>query len=168
MSDNKCSVIDFTVTADMVDAFARLSGDYNSMHVDPEIARKSRYRQPVVHGMIPFSFIQFLGSEFEGYDIEFIKLNTRFRKPVFINDAINLEITCTNTENEKKYNAVWRNKTKNEILITSKGEFRLINQTDSANNSLDTFLVSDITEARYHIDDLPDKREQLTFQVTDS
>ncbi len=168
MSDNKHSVIDFTVTADMVDAFARLSGDYNSMHVDPEIARKSRYRQPVVHGMIPFSFIQFLGCEFEGYDVEFVELSTRFRKPVFINDAISLEITCTNTENEKKYNAVWRNKAKNEILITSKGEFRLINQTNSANNNLDTFLVSEITEAQYHIDDLPNRREQLTFQATDS
>ncbi len=165
MTNNKHITLDFIVTADMVEAFARLSGDYNSMHVNPEIARKSRYRQPVVHGMIPFSFIQLLGAEFEGQAIEFIKLNTRFRKPVFINDVLNLEITYTNTEDEKKYEAVWRNNANNEILIKSKGEFTLIAQTDSANNHPDTFLVDEITEAQYLIDELADKQEQLIFQA---
>ena len=61
---------DFHVTAHMVESFARLTGDYNSMHVNPEIARKSRYRQPVVHGMIPFSFIQLLVGQFSGQCLE--------------------------------------------------------------------------------------------------
>ena len=34
----------------------RLTGDRNALHVDEEIARKFRYRKPVVHGMLPFSF----------------------------------------------------------------------------------------------------------------
>ncbi len=38
---------------DLVTAFARLTADRSAIHVDPEFARKTRFRGTVVHGMLP-------------------------------------------------------------------------------------------------------------------
>jgi 3-hydroxybutyryl-CoA dehydratase len=50
----------FKISEEMIDSFAKLTGDYNSLHLNKEFARKSKYRQRVVHGMLPFSYISFL------------------------------------------------------------------------------------------------------------
>ncbi len=41
------------VNEDLVAAFARLTADRSAIHVDPEFARKTRFRGTVVHGMLP-------------------------------------------------------------------------------------------------------------------
>ncbi len=41
------------VGQDLVTAFARLTADRSAIHVDPEFARKTRFRGTVVHGMLP-------------------------------------------------------------------------------------------------------------------
>ena len=45
--------VEIDVGADLVAAFARLTGDRSSIHVDPQFARKTRFREPIVHGMLP-------------------------------------------------------------------------------------------------------------------
>jgi len=42
-----------TVRADFVDAFARATGDRSSLHMDPGFARRTRFRQPIIHGLLP-------------------------------------------------------------------------------------------------------------------
>ncbi len=41
------------VAEDLIAAFARLTADRSAIHVDPEFARKTRFRGTVVHGMLP-------------------------------------------------------------------------------------------------------------------
>jgi acyl dehydratase/NAD(P)-dependent dehydrogenase (short-subunit alcohol dehydrogenase family) len=41
----------FTIPADRSQAFARLSGDFNPLHVDPVMARRSHFGGTVVHGV---------------------------------------------------------------------------------------------------------------------
>jgi 3-oxoacyl-[acyl-carrier protein] reductase len=38
---------------DLVLAFARAVGDFSSIHTDPQFARKTQFRGPIVHGMLP-------------------------------------------------------------------------------------------------------------------
>ena len=41
-----------TITREDVDAFARLSGDYNALHLDDEFAARTEFEQRVVHGFL--------------------------------------------------------------------------------------------------------------------
>ena len=54
------NAITFRVTDDMVTRFAALTGDCSSLHVSDDFARKSAYRRPVVHGMLPVGFLALL------------------------------------------------------------------------------------------------------------
>ena len=43
-----------------VDTFAHLSGDFSDIHMNPEYARRSRFRGRVVHGMLPLAAVSHL------------------------------------------------------------------------------------------------------------
>jgi len=80
------------LSKDMINAFAALTGDVNSIHLDEEVARKSRFRTRIVHGMLPFSMLAFLAQEFPGKSIQFISFQTRFLKPIHYNQKISIII----------------------------------------------------------------------------
>ena len=40
-----------------METFAELTGDHGALHVSEAFARRSAYRRPVVHGMLPVGFI---------------------------------------------------------------------------------------------------------------
>ena len=48
------------ITADDVAAFARLSGDYNALHLDDEFAARTEFSQRVVHGFLHASLLSTL------------------------------------------------------------------------------------------------------------
>jgi 3-oxoacyl-[acyl-carrier protein] reductase len=52
--------LEHTLTDDDVRAFAALTGDYNPLHLEPDFARRTLFRRPVVHGMLSASFISTL------------------------------------------------------------------------------------------------------------
>ncbi|MDX2505066.1 MAG: SDR family oxidoreductase [Gammaproteobacteria bacterium] len=170
MCDRKTILVNFRVTADMVDAFARLTGDCNSMHVNPEVARKSKFRRTVVHGMIPYSYLQVLQSEYPEQLVVFNRFSTRFRRPVFIGDEINLEINYESDEKDGIFEAVWRAKGSTEALIKSSGKFQLDeapeNNTAVTVANSDSFLVDSIEENQYLIADLSEQKEAFNFQIS--
>ena len=45
--------LEFRVSAELVDAFADLTGDRSSLHVDDLFADGTMYRKRVAHGMLP-------------------------------------------------------------------------------------------------------------------
>lgn len=48
----KARIVERTLTQDDLDAFARLSGDDNPIHVDPEFSARTRFGRTVSHGML--------------------------------------------------------------------------------------------------------------------
>ena len=48
---------EFEVGPEQVRAFADLVQDHNPVHLDPEFAATTRYKQPICHGMLCASFI---------------------------------------------------------------------------------------------------------------
>ena len=168
MSKKKTISADFSVNDKMVDEFARLTGDYNSMHVDPEVARKSKYRRTVVHGMIPYSFLQILQLEYPEQHLLFENFSTRFRSPVFVGDDIHLDISHEFRDGVGTFEAKWLAKNSDTVLITSNGGFRL---TENGENSevgsgggSDTFIIGRVDENQFFISDLSDQRE--SFKIT--
>ena len=48
----------------MVEAFAEISGDYNPVHLDASYAANSRYKKPIIHGLMATSlFSGWFGTE---------------------------------------------------------------------------------------------------------
>jgi len=45
------------ITQAQIDRYARLSGDFNPLHVDPEAGRRSAFRSTIAHGPIPLGYL---------------------------------------------------------------------------------------------------------------
>jgi len=71
----------------------RLSGDYNPIHADPELAAKAGFSQPILHGLCTMGLAtKALLAEFGGADPAKLKsLYVRFSKPVFPGETVRFE-----------------------------------------------------------------------------
>jgi 3-oxoacyl-[acyl-carrier protein] reductase len=84
------------LTQSDVEAFAALSGDYNPLHMDEEFARKTQFRKPVVHGMIPASFISTLiGMMLPGGGALWTSQKMDFVNPARVGDVLRAEAVVT-------------------------------------------------------------------------
>jgi len=78
-----------TITAEMIDTFADITGDHNPIHMDDDAARANGFDGRIAHGALSASFISaVLGNELPGPGGVFVELNLRFRKPAMIGDEI--------------------------------------------------------------------------------
>ena len=77
------------ITDEAIMTFAKLSGDFNPIHVDEDYAKNSVFGQRVAHGALSASLISaVLGNDLPGPGAIFVELNMRFRKPAFIGDTV--------------------------------------------------------------------------------
>jgi 3-hydroxybutyryl-CoA dehydratase len=75
---------DFIITQQMVNEFAELSGDKNPLHIDPEFAAKTPFKQPIVHGIFSVSIIsKIMGTEFPGAGSIYLDQQFQFKRPVY-------------------------------------------------------------------------------------
>ena len=76
----------------LVRAFADLSGDHNPIHVNDEIAKKSKFGQRIAHGAILFAIVsKVLGVDMPGVGTVYLGQLCKFTLPVFIGDTVTLE-----------------------------------------------------------------------------
>lgn len=164
--------IELQITQKMIESFARFSGDYNSMHMNVEVARKSRFRRTIVHGMLPFSFLSFIKQEFPQQQIAFTELSAHFNKPVYVDDTISLDINIQQkNDNLYSFQGSWHRKSNNELLLLAKGKIVAVDgKPDSAatanNSNRNSFLLSPTSENQYLIKELNKQHETLDFSIT--
>ena len=72
----------------------RLAGDYNPLHVDPEIARKAGFDRPILHGLGSYGMVgRALTKVLCGDDTaRFRRLDVRFTSPVYPGEPLRLDI----------------------------------------------------------------------------
>lgn len=76
-----------------LDLFAKVSGDYNPVHMDEEFARATPFRGRIAHGALVASFISgVLGNQLPGPGAIFLGLNMRFSRPVRIGDEVTTRV----------------------------------------------------------------------------
>ncbi|MCG7499642.1 MaoC family dehydratase [Vibrio sp. Of7-15] len=79
------------ITADLVDAFTKISGDTNPLHVDPSFAKERGYAERVVYGMLTASLYSTLvGVYLPGRNALLQEVETSFRRPVYIGDELTI------------------------------------------------------------------------------
>jgi 3-hydroxybutyryl-CoA dehydratase len=96
------SSITRTVTAADVEAFARVTGDTNPVHLDAAVAGQSRFGQRIAHGMLVASYISaLLGTKFPGPGTIYVNQSLSFLKPVFLGDTLEISATVTRFRPDK-------------------------------------------------------------------
>lgn len=79
-------------SADDVRQFAELSADRNPIHLDPEYAAGTQFKQNIVHGALVASlFSALLGEQLPGHGGIYMSQNTQFKAPVFLD----MEVVAT-------------------------------------------------------------------------
>ncbi len=92
-----------TITAEDVAAFARLSGDYNALHLDEEFAARTEFAQRVVHGFLHASLLSTLvGMKVPGRGAVFVSQSIEFTRPVFIGDTVEARATIEKIDVEAR------------------------------------------------------------------
>ncbi len=77
------------VTGDLIDTYARLSGDISPLHCDAAFAVASGYRERVAHGMLTASFYSTLvGVYLPGRLALLHGLDIHFTSPVYAGDTL--------------------------------------------------------------------------------
>tara|TARA_A100001037_G_C14681873_1_gene427669 strand:- start:130 stop:561 length:432 start_codon:yes stop_codon:yes gene_type:complete len=119
------------VTESLVNDFAKLSGDFNPIHIDDNFAKSKKFKGRIVHGMLLASFLsQMTGMYIPGKNALYVSQSLEFHNPCFINDQITISsVVVDKSESTKiiKVDSKITNK-KNEILLSGIG--RIIVRND--------------------------------------
>jgi acyl dehydratase len=72
----------------------RLSGDYNPLHIDPEVARAGGFDRPILHGLATFGVAgrAVLAALCDNQPARLRRLDVRFASPVYPGETIRTEI----------------------------------------------------------------------------
>lgn len=112
-----------TVDESYIFQFAKMTGDYNRLHMDSEFAKKQWFGQRVAHGMIGVNLLSaVLGTKMPGDGAILLSMDTEFKNPVRIGDEITAKVRLDSAlENRKCYIGQFSGECVNasgDILIT--------------------------------------------------
>lgn len=98
----KTALMEWTVAAADLDAFADVSGDVNPLHVDADFARARGFPDRVAHGFLLGSKVSaFVGTVMPGRDCLLLETQLAWPNPCYAGDVIQLrgEIVELSSEN---------------------------------------------------------------------
>src|SRR4029079_8579819 len=107
------------VTDDDVMAFARITGDFNPVHVDEAAGAKSRFGNRIAHGMLSGGLVSAaIANTLPGPGAMYLAQTMRFTAPVRIDDTITVTLTVTEllSKKRRKRSTLCRNQ-KGEMVL---------------------------------------------------
>ena len=91
-----------TIEQSDIDAFARVTGDHNPVHVDEEFAKTTRFGRRIAHGMLTASLISaVLANKLPGEGSVYLGQTLKFVAPVFPGDEITARVTVKEVREDK-------------------------------------------------------------------
>jgi 3-hydroxybutyryl-CoA dehydratase len=112
-----------TVTESMVYSFAGITGDFYSIHVDEEFAKKTRYGERVAHGALLVGFISNVmgrfGSRIPPPGGVSYRYEVKFTAPVKFGDTITTEMKVIEKNPERReviFQAICTNQRGEKVL----------------------------------------------------
>jgi 3-hydroxybutyryl-CoA dehydratase len=119
------------ISESMVNDFAKLSGDYNPLHVNEEYARKTNFKKRVCHGMLLTSFFsRLIGMYLPGKQALLFSQSLNFVNPCFIDDKITIYGEIISKNESTKTITVNTNITNQEKKKIVHGEIRVLLRDD--------------------------------------
>jgi 3-hydroxybutyryl-CoA dehydratase len=91
------------ISAEDVRRFAETVGDLNPVHLDEGFAENSFFKKRIVHGAFLGGLIsKVLGMDFPGQGTIYISQNSIFKRPVYVDTTVRIEIKVTQVIPEKR------------------------------------------------------------------
>lgn len=91
------------LSAEDVVRFAGIVGDFNPVHLDTEYAEKSFFGKRIVHGAFLLGLVsKVLGMDFPGQGTIYISQDSVFRRPVYVDTTVSVEVKVTKVIAEKR------------------------------------------------------------------
>ena len=91
------------ISADDVRQFAEIVGDQNPVHINAEFAEKSFFKKRIVHGAFLAGLIsKVLGMDFPGQGTIYISQNSVFKRAVYVDTTVAVEVKVTQVIPEKR------------------------------------------------------------------
>ena len=92
-----------TITEADIQTFGDLTGDHNPLHFDKDHARRTRFRQPISHGMLTGSlFSPIIAHQLPGEGAIYLSQSLKFVAPVFAGDTITATLTVAKVREDKQ------------------------------------------------------------------
>lgn len=110
------------VSEQMVNDFAKVSGDYNAIHMDEEYAKKTRFGKRIAHGMISGALISRVLATKLGPGGIYLSQSMKFLAPVFIGDSVTVKLRVKHIKEEKGIATVESNVFNQKGEMVVKGE----------------------------------------------
>ena len=112
----------FQFSQEDVEAYAKVSGDNNPVHLDPDFAAKTQFKKPIMHGMLSASvFSKVFGTIFPGDGSIYLKQSLNFKRPMFV-DTEYKAVFEVQEVNEARHSAV----IKSSIFSTESNRAKLL------------------------------------------
>ena len=91
------------ITEADIERFVHLTGDVNPLHIDPEFAAQTSFKDIVVHGMLGASFIStIIGTQLPGAGALWVSQNFDFLLPVRLDDVLTISCTVTGKHDRER------------------------------------------------------------------
>lgn len=113
-----------TVSAEDIEKFAEVTGDANPLHSDAEYAKKTRFGEPIAHGMLSAGYISaVLGTKLAPHAcVVYVSQTLRFLRPVKVGDTITASAEVTGIDDEKRLVTIETNCLNQDGNAVVKGE----------------------------------------------
>jgi 3-hydroxybutyryl-CoA dehydratase len=92
-----------TISAEDVEAFARISGDNNPVHLDDQYAATTRFGRRIAHGILTASLISaLLANDLPGPGTIYLSQSLTFKAPVYLGETITATAELTAYRPERR------------------------------------------------------------------
>ncbi len=90
------------ITDEMVSDFARVSGDFNPVHLDQAYAEKTPFKGKIAHGALSIALLSnVLGNFLPGHGTIYLSHEIKFLAPVRIGDTLTVRVEAVELIPEK-------------------------------------------------------------------
>lgn len=118
------------VTEEMMNDFAKLSGDHNPLHMNENYAKSTSFKQRVCHGMLLASFFsRLVGMYLPGKNALYLTQSLKFTSPCFLNEKVIVEGEVLSVSTSTKIIAMRTTITKDDGKRLVEGEAKVLLRT---------------------------------------
>jgi acyl dehydratase len=108
-------------------AFARISGDANPLHLDPDYAAQTLFKRPIMHGMLSASvFSRVLGMDFPGPGTVYLSQNLEFKAPMYVDTVYRAYFQIRSIEKSRATIETWIEDANGKLTLS--GEAVVLNR----------------------------------------
>lgn len=121
---------DEEITKDLIENFAKISGDYSPIHMDSAYAEKTQFGKRIAHGMISgMWFSRLVGMHIPGKYAVYLSQNLNFHKPFLIGEKIQIVgeiIQKIDVVKTIKLKTIVKNKESNEVMVSGEALVKVL------------------------------------------